>query len=365
MSQSRMEKYHDKNNKPVKNRSTKGKPRKSKKPKKRSKASKIILTSLLLVFLFILGVSFFYIFNILNGIKGQKISDNHDDLGINKELVQQLQESGKNKNITNIALFGTDERDSSEKGRSDAVMVLTIDTEHNKLKLSSLMRDSYVDIDGHGKDKLNHAYAFGGPQLAIKTINKNFNLNITDYATVNFYHLQDIIDVIGGIEIDVKKEEIEEVNKMMNELAFLGKYKPPFIKNPGLQTLNGKQALAYTRTRNIGNGDFDRAARQRTVLNALFNKVTSAGVTKYPAIINSVLPMVETSLSKAEILKIGTDVLTSGLKDLEQERFPVDGYFKDGGQTINGVWYLVYDIKQTSKQMYDYIFNDIKPQPKK
>lgn len=356
MPNTRMDKYHNNNNKRSKV---------SKKNKKKKKIRTIILTSLIFIFLFIIGASGFYVYNLLGKMKGDKISDNNEDLGISKDLTDKLGKSGKEKDIINIALFGTDERDKTEKGRSDAIMILTVDKEHNKLKLTSLMRDSYVKIDGHGKDKLNHAYAYGGPQLAIKTINQNFNLNIRDYATVNFYHMQDIIDALGGVDIDIKKDEIEPVNAMMNELAFAGKYKPPYLKSAGKQSLNGRQALAYARTRYVGNGDFDRTERQRIILNALFEKVKSAGISKYPSLINTLLPMVETSLSQAEILKLGTSVLTSGLSNLEQQRFPVDGYYKDGGQMINDTWYLPFDEKATVSQIHDYIFEDIKPTPKK
>lgn len=353
---SRMNRYHNNNNNNVK---------KGNHTKKKLKKKRIIVLSILLIFFFLIGAGGFYVINTLGKLKTTKISKSNEDLGISEELVKKLDESGKDDKILNIALFGTDERSDKERGRSDAIMILTVDKEHNKLKISSIMRDSYVNIDGHGKDKLNHAYAFGGPQLAIKTLNQNYNMNIKDYASVNFYHLQDIIDAVGGIEVDIKKNEIGPVNSMMTELAQMGKYDPPFLKGAGVQTLNGKQALAYARTRHVGNGDFDRTERQRTVITALFDKIKSAGITKYPTIINKLLPMVETSLSKPSILKLGTDVLNAGISNMEQERFPVDGYYKDGGQMINGIWYLPFDRDATIQHLHKYIFDDIKPTPKK
>ncbi|MBB6698281.1 LCP family protein [Clostridium algidicarnis] len=333
------------------------------KKKKKSKKRRVLLI-ICFILLFIIGVGVFYISDLSSKVNTKVISKNLKDLGINEDLQSNLKGKGKD-DIINIAFFGTDQRDKNEIGRSDAIMILTVDKDTKKIKLSSIMRDCYVKIDGHGKDKLNHAYAFGGPELSIKTLNQNFNLNIKDYASVNFSHLQDIVDAMGGVEVDITKEELQSINGMMNELADIDNYEPPYLSSPGKQTLNGKQALAYSRTRYIGNGDFDRADRQRTIINALFEKIKKAGVLKYPSIVNTLLPLVETSMESSEILKLGTDMLSAGIGNLEQERFPVDGYYKDGGEMIKGVWYLPFDSEATIKQMQDYIFNDKKPEPKK
>ncbi|SUY45664.1 cell envelope-like transcriptional attenuator domain-containing protein [Clostridium putrefaciens] len=324
-----------------------------KRNKIRRKKRRIITCTFIFILLFLIGFGTFYVSNLLSKVKTNVISKDVDDLGIHSDVSSSFTDP----DIINIALFGLDKTSNDELGRSDATMVVTIDKKNDKLKMSSIMRDSYVDIDGHGKDKLNHAHAFGGPQLAIKTINKNYKLNIKDYVSVNFSNMEKLIDALGGVNVDVKREEVNEIN-----ITTVGS--PTSISRPGLQKLNGKQALAYSRIRHVGNGDFERTDRQRVVLNSMFEIIKTSGASQYPSIVAKLLPLVETSLSKTDIIKLGTGVLMDGKINIEQERFPVDGYFKDGGEIIKDVWYLPFDSKVTIKQMQDYIFNDIKPQPK-
>ena len=157
-----------------------------------------ILGVILVVILGAVGGVYFYGNYLFN--KLEKVEIDKDNIGITEEVEEKL--SQYSDSIINIALFGVDAVDG-EAGRSDSIMIATIDTVHKKLKLTSIMRDSYVAIDGHGNDKINHAYAFGGPQLAIKTLNENFDLNIEDFAVVNFETLPKIIDKLGGIELDI------------------------------------------------------------------------------------------------------------------------------------------------------------------
>lgn len=326
--------------------------------KKTDKKLKITLLVFTFILLFGLGMGGFYLSTIFNKVNVEKISKNPDELGISKDLEQKLQESGKD-NIINIALFGLDQRSINERGRSDSIMILTIDNAHKKIKLSSIIRDSYVDIDGHGMDKINHAYAFGGPQLAVRTLNKNFNLNIKDYVTVNFFGLAEIIDAMGGVTIDIKSSEVAPVNARAAGLAKLSNKTTRNIDGPGKQVLNGVQAVAYSRERHVGNGDYERTDRQRRVLTALMEKVKSLGVTKYPNVVSELMPYVLTNMSSIDIIKMGSDVLTSGSTNIEQERFPSDSYSK--GEKIKGIYYLTFDEVATKEQLHKYIFEDIKP----
>lgn len=332
---------------------------KNKNRKKSGKRNKIIL-SIAIILLFVVSVFGSYTFFQLGKIKNTKISTKDEDLGIKADVKKRIEAENSSGDITNIALFGLDKREKGENGRSDAIMIASIDKKSKKIKLSSLMRDSYVDVPGHGKTKINHAYSYGGPELAIKTINQNFDMDIRDYVTVDFFSLEKIINAVGGIKIDVKKSEISYINDGIDEQARYAKdnYLPNVTK-AGLQTLNGRQAVAYARIRNTGNGDFERTDRQRKVLNELLNKIQASGVTKYPQIVSQLLPYVETSMSNMDIIKLGSSAFLSGIKTIDQERFPLDGYCKD--QTINGVWYLVPDIKATVDQLHSYIFKDVRP----
>ncbi|MGG7099035.1 LCP family protein, partial [Clostridium sardiniense] len=165
---------------------------------------KILLVVCLLLVLFF-GGSFMYIKSLLN--KTTKVDINKDNLSINTEVTQKLDKDNK---VKNIALFGVDSPEG-KNGRSDSIMILTIDDKNNELKLSSIMRDSYVNIKGHGEDKITHAYAFGGPELAVNTLNQNFDLDIEHFITVDFTSLPKIIDEIGGIDLNITEGDLKYI----------------------------------------------------------------------------------------------------------------------------------------------------------
>ena len=324
--------------------------RKRKKKKKKSTGFKIFI-GFLCVLLAIAVVGGGYFVGLLS--KMDNVDIDKDNLGIVEEELKDYDNINK---IKNIALFGVDATDA-DTGRSDSIMIATIDSVHNKLKLTSIMRDSYVYIDGYGQDKINHAYAYGGPELSIKTINENFGLNIEDFVSVNFSSLPVIINILGGVDIEITNEELEYINGYIDDINYKDGTSSPHIYYAGLQHLDGTQALAYSRIRYTSGGDYQRTQRQRTVLEALFNKLTSTSVASYNSLLNEVLPYVQTNLNAADILSLGTKVLGIG-SNLEQDRFPRDGYGE--GAMINGVYYLTFDIETAKQQMRDYIFNDIK-----
>lgn len=323
---------------------------KRRKKKKKSLGFKIFI-GFLCVILAIAVVGGGYVIGLLN--KMDNIELNKDNLGIVEDEFKEYENVNK---IKNIALFGIDATDG-ETGRSDSIMIATLDPVHNKLKITSVMRDSYVSIDGYGQDKINHAYAYGGPELAIKTLNENFGLNIEDFISVNFSSLPTIINILGGIDIEITQEELEYINSYIDDINVKDRTNSPHISYAGVQHLDGTQALAYSRIRYTSGGDYERTQRHRTVLNALFNKLTSTSVASYNSLLNEVLPYVQTNLSAADILSLGTKVLGIG-NNLEQDRFPRDGYGE--GTMIDGIYYLTFDKEATVQQMRDYIFNDVK-----
>lgn len=321
-----------------------------KKKKKKSIGFKIFIGFLcILLAIAVLGGG--YVIGLLS--KMDNVALNKDNLGIVEDDLKEYDTVNK---IKNIALFGIDATDG-DTGRSDSIMIATVDPVHNKVKLTSIMRDSYVYIDGYGQDKINHAYAYGGPELSIRTINKNFGLNIEDFVSVNFSSLPIIIDILGGVDIEITEEELQYINDYINDINNKDGSNSPHIAYAGIQHLDGTQALAYSRIRYTSGGDYKRTERQRTVLDALFNKLTSASVGSYNSLLNEVLPYVQTNLNATDILSLGTKVLGIG-KNLEQDRFPRDGYGE--GAMIDGVYYLTFDIETAKQQMRDYIFNDIK-----
>ncbi|MHB9941082.1 LytR family transcriptional regulator [Clostridium sporogenes] len=318
----------------------------------KSKKSKWIL-SIITIIVLVGVIGTVYVYSQLGKVKKVPIVKNDKDLKIDKKVDQYGDD------VINIAFFGLDRRKKDEPSRSDAIMIVSLDKRHKKVKVSSIMRDSYVDIEGHGKTKLNHAYAYGGPELAIQTINSTYKLNIRDFVSVDFYGLEKIIDAVGGVEIPVRSDEIKYINTYMQETAKIQGKSVQEVQNPGTQSLDGMQAVAYARIRYTSGGDYERTERQRTVLTAIMNKIKKIGPTEFPGIVSVLLPNVESSLSSTEIMKMGTSVFSLGVDNVEQQRFPLDDYCD--GKLIDGVYYLLFDKEKTVDQMHKYIFEDIKP----
>ena len=323
--------------------------------KRKKKKTKIplwgkILLGLFLVVILAISVGAGLFYSTLNKLDTVEIEE--ENLGITP--IEELEVYEAPEKIKNIALFGVDSENGV--GRSDSIMIATIDPIHNKLKITSIMRDSYVNIEGRGYDKINHAYAFGGPELAIKTINQNFGLNIDDFVAVDFNSLPKIINILGGITLNITNEELQYINSYIDDINRKDGTSSPHISNTGEQYVDGVQALAYSRIRYTSGGDYKRTERQRTVLNKLFESASNIAPSQYLSVINQVLPFVRTSMTSTNILELGTKIATMGKSSLEQERFPRDGYCS--GQNINGVYYLVFDEVATKQQMQDYIFDD-------
>ncbi|WP_302631945.1 LCP family protein [uncultured Clostridium sp.] len=305
------------------------------------KGRKIVLWIIgIILGIFIIGIGGVYIYGNHMFNKVEKVEVDKNDVGITEEVEEKL--SRYSNSIINIALFGVDSADAST-GRSDSIIIATIDTIHKKLKLTSIMRDSYVNISGIGNDKINHAYAFGGPQLAIKTLNENFDLNIQDFVAVNFDSLPKIIDMLGGVTVDVTEEEVSHISG---------------INSAGTYNLTGAQALAYSRIRYATGGDYVRTERQRTILTKMYEKILNINQTQYTSLLSEWLSMLQTSLDYSKILELGTEVLKMGVTTLEQERFPLDGYCQ--GEMINGVYYLTFNKALTVEQLHNYIFEDVR-----
>jgi len=293
------------------------------------------------VLVLILGGFMFYVNNMLNKIKPKE-----------RVNIQKPNQNINTKTI-NVILFGIDARDLNAPSRSDTIIIVSINPQNKKVKLISLMRDMYIKIPGKGENRINAAYAFGGPELALKTINENFDLNITDYATVNFYGFEKIIDQVGGVEINVKEDEIKYINSYMKETAklFGGEYRE--VKTAGLQTLNGRQALGYSRIRYVGYGDYERTERQRRVLTEVFNKVKNQSIPKKIGLINNMLPYIETNLSRSQIINLVTMFSNLDEYQIEQLRIPIDNSYKS--QKIHGMAVLVPDIEKNKNAIHEFL----------
>ena len=255
----------------------------AKKKGKKLKAFGITVLVLLILLVIIVGAIFLFINNKLG--KMQQVDLNEEDLNVSAEVAKNLSK------FRNIAIFGIDSReDTYSKGnRSDCIIIASMNNETKEVKLVSVYRDTYVQIEGHGLDKITHAYSYGEAPLAIKTLNTNFDLNITEFVTVNFDAVKDIIDDIGGISMNITSEEVSHI---------------PGITKAGTYTLTGEQALAYARIRYASGGDYKRTERMRDVLTAVVNKVKTFDISQLNKFIDNVLPKVYTNITASDIFSM-------------------------------------------------------------
>ena len=269
------------------------------------------------------------------------------DIGINSDLPDS-------KDVQNIALFGLDSRADDDSGRSDAMIILSIDRVHNKIKLTSIARDSLVKIEGHGQSKITHAWSWGKAKLAVKTINQNFGMNITDYAYVNFYEFAKLVDLVGGVMIDVSPAELNVMNNYYGpSLRHLGYVNA----TAGYVRLNGAQALAYSRNRYTGS-DIDRGNRQKEVLEAMFAEVKDMPLTKFPSLISQALEMMHTTLSNSELMSIAQWALTSS-PTFEQFGLPSKECKAQGGDWHDGHgWVWHYDMDLATQVLHNFIYEE-------
>ena len=276
----------------------------------------------------------------------------HDDSGVianvDNELAGALGNVEKSNDVINILLVGADKRSSwKEDGRSDSCMIATIDKKNEKIKITSLMRDMYVDIPGYGKHKFNAAKTNGGVELLYKTILSNFGVSVQGYAIVDFEAFRKVVDTLGGVEINLTEEEHSILMSRYHRTSVL-KLKP------GINNMNGTQALAYCRLRQDKRADFGRTERQRYVLNQIFLSMKSQPISKWYETAEAVMPEISTDLSSDTILGYLKDIIFMGTTDIEQFRIPVDGSFENG--SANGQDILEIDMDENRNALHDYIY---------
>lgn len=280
---------------------------------------------------------------------GSSASLNPVDLKYNGDLLNDPM-------VLNIMLFGSDTRSTSENGRSDTMIMLSLDNRTKKIKMSSFLRDLWVEIPGYGNNRLNAAYSFGGPGLTILTLESNFGIQIDRYAVVDFSSFKSIIDIMGGIDIELTEFEISYINWQMYENGQVSD--PQYIKSdPGIVHLNGTEALWHARNRDSALSDFDRTDRQRQVLNVIINTLKTSSFSQIIDIISEVGPMITTNFKKSEITALVKNALTYLSYDVEQFKLPTsDNYY---GDKINDMSVLVIsDWEQARLDLAKFVFED-------
>ena len=267
-----------------------------------------------------------------------------DEVDPKAEKVKIAEEDQKDKDVFNVLLVGTDSRDpNSDKGRSDSMMLVSFNKKQNKSTVISFMRDTLVDIDGYGRSRLGHTYAYGGVGLTINTLNQTYGLDIQNYVTISFDNLVNVIDEIGGVEVYISEEEAEYYRK--NGM-------PDIIA--GDVTLTGSQALAHARNRTLGS-DFERTRRQRSVMYGIYRKIMSEkDISALLPLINYCVTQVETNMSVTEIYDMAKEVLSTEDLKMQQACAPQDGTYTP--IVYEGMDVLEIDVDANKKMIEDLLY---------
>lgn len=259
----------------------------------------------------------------------------------------------KDQDVVNVLLIGRDTRNGegeNERGRSDSMIVLSLNRGTKQITMVSLMRDSYVQIPGYSNNKLNSAFAFGGYELLNETIEKNYGIHIDYNVGVNFDGFERVIDQLGGIEVELTKAEAKY---LMNDIYIdAGKLKE------GTNLLNGETALCYARARYVSTGtesnDFGRTARQRIVLTKVYEKLMKKPLPEIWKLLDSVMDCIETDMSNLDIVSLGTEFYNMGISNLQSYRLPMDGEFSD--EKVNGMSVLALNWDKTRKHLQEWLY---------
>lgn len=310
---------------------------------------KIVL--ILIGIILLIGLSGFgYVYSKLNKmyVKDEVVKD-----------IENTEEATIVDGITNILLVGTDGEYVEKGNRSDSVMLVTIDSKNKDIKISSIARDTYVDIPGYSTEKLTHAYAYEGIDLLKEVFKENFDLDIDKYIAVNFVSFMDIMDELGGVEVNVEEKDIKEINKYID--ACYGYYKnkdekeKEYIKEAGVQRLNGYQALAFSRIRYTDSA-FARDNRHREVAQSVYKEFAQKGVDTYKRCADIVLNNTKTNISPIEMMNLAYTVLKINDKDIEQFQFPLEEYRKGHIISKQKGWVLEWDKEPNLEAWHKFIF---------
>lgn len=333
--------------------------------------------------------------NLLANLTTTSIAKDNDSLGIDTENIVM------DSSIKNIALFGVDSRNGDFTGLSDVIMILSVDGVHGKLKLTSILRDSELSINGETLNgdyvnytaKINNAYRLGGPELAIRTLNRNFGLDIREYVTVNFANMAAIVDAFGGVDMELTAEEVGAINDNLWALSqevedqkerdmANGTYEEqtyseikstdyfPDVNGEiniaygeyegGTYHLNGNQAVAYGRIRYV-DSDWGRVERQQKVFSALVGKVTELSWSDYPSLIQQMMPYCETNLDLTDVMGLAPILLTDFT--ISSISVPNADYETDlfSGLDSNDAYRMIYDPTGAAQRISAFIYEESSP----
>ena len=360
---------------------------------KKNKISKIVKISLitLLCIISTLGIVGFFILhtsinkmNLINSDSKKEITNNNysveeidkaatevapditdspqKDINTLVEDIRQNTEENKltiksSKDVYNILLIGGDAREAGGSGRSDAMIIVSINSKTKKIILTSLLRDIYLKIPGHSNNRLNAAYAYGGANLLIDTIEENFGIDIDKYVSIDFYAFIDVVDSVDGVTLDVTEQDIPIINYYIEEINRhdgVDEYSD-LLTQAGSYVLSGKQTLGYVRNRYVGT-DFERTARQRAVLQKIFRKIKDLNLIEIKKLADHVLPRVTTSLSESKIISLLMSLPAFKNYEIVQWSIPMEGSYSF--LTIDHMAVIRIDFDKNSKELHNKVYEN-------
>lgn len=326
---------------------------KRKSKKKKRKTWLIVLLVILAVILLLLIGALIFLQSYYNKSNFMKDSDvkvtegvDTDSTGLSDEEAASLQQEAiaavenidlpDTNDVYNLLLIGVDRRDTSWYGNSDSMILVSINKDQKKLHMTSFMRDLYADIPDKGVHKLNAANAYGGGPLLVKTIENNYRIHIDNYASVDFNAMIDIVDLVGGITLELSDAEANSANESIQEMCDLAGIDPAahYFSGGGTVDMDGYQAVAYARIRNVGNSDYQRTERQREVIEKIIGKAKTLSIGDLNTLVNTMLPKVTHNVEESSMLSLLAQAPTILGYEVVQSRVPYDDLYYFQGETL-------------------------------
>lgn len=323
----------------------------STKRKKKKRKNKIVLFVVEIIILAALLVGL-YVYSRMNKVDSTgEIEQEEVNVELDSETAEVL------KGYTNIALFGLDNREVGKytSGNSDTIMIASINNDTKKVKLVSVYRDTFLNVKDDTYRKINAAYALGGPKGAIAALNKNLNLDIVDYVSVDFGAVVDAVDLLDGIELELTNQEVQIMNdNYIDEINKVTNHSSSKLSGGGTHTVDGVQALAYCRIRYTAGDDFKRTERQRTVLTKMIEKAKGSSLTTIGGMIDSMMDEISTSLTSKDLLKLAGDVM--GYELAGTHGWPFELCTGNYGSQSSLV--VPTDLETNVEELHEYLFDE-------
>lgn len=327
--------------------------------RQRKQKKKIIIFTIEIIVILVMIAALFMVMHSTSNEGPIRVEIEEEELAIPEEIVQQKEEGGAMKGYMNIALFGVDATKTEQlyKGsRSDSTMIASINLETGDIKLVSVYRDTYLNLGTDEYNKANKAYSVGGAEQAVKMLNMNLDMDISNFVTVGYKGLSEVIDGLGGVYIDVDSQELKHINNYQIGIAEVLKCDYTPVKEAGLQRLDGIQATAYCRIRYTAGDDFKRASRQREVIKAIEEQAKKADFSTLSKVFNEAIDDIYTSLNEDDILELLKNI--SNYRIVEEGGFPEESMRTTANIGAKGSCVIPMNLEENVVWLHQFLFED-------